>query len=640
MNFSFLFLIRMEEGLYRKRHSLSHILAQAIQREQQRDVEVAIGPAIDNGFYYDFLFAQDKQIKEEDLKKIQSQMEKIIKENQDFIGFALSDAESQKLVLELMKQQYKEEMRAEFAAAGEEITFWANTIVESAKDALLKGINADYIAYYQSVTDYLQARFPDQFSGKFVTFLDMCEGRHVSSTKEIDPRAFKLEKLAGAYWRGNSDNVMMTRVYGLAFDTKDELQSYISMMEEAKKRDHRILGQKLKIFTISPLVWSGLPLLQPHGMIIRKEIEDFLWNLHKDKGYQRVWTPHLAKEDLYKTSGHAEKFGDELFRVKGKEENFFMKPMNCPHHMQIFADNQFSYRDMPVRYFEPATVYRDEKTWQLSGLTRVRSITQDDGHLFCRVDQIMQEVGTIVEIIKKFYSTLGMINDYRVRLSVRGPEGKYLGSDEVWEKAEGALRAACEKFDLPFKIGIDEAAFYGPKLDFMFKDAIGRERQLATIQCDFNLPVRFDLSFTNEQGEKERPVVIHRAISGSLERFMGVMIEHFGGAFPLWLAPIQIQIVPVAEKFNDYAFQLKSQLNQLDIRAKVDDGSDSFSKKIRNAELMKIPYTIIVGEKEQNSDSVSVREFRSKAQYEKSVVDFIAQVTTERDQRKLSSDAQ
>ena len=609
-----------------------------MQREQQRDVEVAIGPAIDNGFYYDFLFSQDKQLKEEDLKRIQSQMEKIIKENQDFVGFSLPDAESQKLVLDLMKQQYKEEMRSEFAAAGEEITFWANTIVESAKDALLKGINPDYIAYYQTVTNFLQSRFPEQFAGKFVTFLDMCEGGHVNSTKEIDPRAFKLEKLAGAYWRGNSDNVMMTRVYGLAFDTKEELQSYITMMEEAKKRDHRILGQKLKLFTISPLVGSGLPLLQPHGMIIRKEIEDFLWQLHKNKGYQRVWTPHLAKEDLYKTSGHAEKFWDELFRVKGKEENFFMKPMNCPHHMQIFADNQFSYRDMPVRYFEPATVYRDEKTWQLSGLTRVRSITQDDGHLFCRVDQIMQEVGTIVEIIKKFYSTLGMINDYWVRLSVRGPEGKYLGSDEVWEKAEGALRAACEKFDLPFKIGIDEAAFYGPKLDFMFKDAIGRERQLATIQCDFNLPERFDLSFINEQGEKERPVVIHRAISGSLERFMGVMIEHFGGAFPLWLAPVQVQIVPVAEKFNDYAFQLKSQLNQLDLRAKVDDGSDSFSKKIRNAELMKIPYTLIVGEKEQNSDSVSVREFRSKAQYEKSIEDFIAQVASEKDKRKLSAE--
>ena len=633
-------MIKMEQALLKKRHSLSHILAQAVQREQQRDVEVAIGPAIDNGFYYDFLFSSEKQIKEEDLKKIQNQMEKIVKENQDFVLFSLSDTESKKLVTELMKQQYKEEMRSEFAAAGEEITFYANTIVEGAKAALLKGIDPQYVEYYEGVTAYLQEKFPEKFTGKFITFLDMCEGPHVENTKELDTKAFKLDKLAGAYRRGNSDNVMMVRVYGLAFDSKEELQNYQTLLEEAKKRDHRILGQKLKIFTISPLVGSGLPLLQPHGMIIRKEVEDYLWELHKDKGYERVWTPHLAKEDLYKTSGHADKFGDELFRVKGKEESFFMKPMNCPHHMQIFADNQFSYRDMPVRYFEPATVYRDEKTGQLSGLTRVRSITQDDGHLFCRVDQIMQEVGTIVEIIKKFYSTLGMINDYRVRLSVRGPEGKYLGSDEVWEKAEGALRAACEKFDLPFKIGIDEAAFYGPKLDFMFKDAIGRARQLATIQCDFNLPVRFDLSFTNEQGEKERPVVIHRAISGSLERFMGVMIEHFGGAFPLWLAPIQIQIVPVAEKFNDYAFQLKSQLNQLDIRAKVDDGSDSFSKKIRNAELMKIPYTIIVGEKEQNSDSVSVREFRSKAQYEKSVVDFIAQVTTERDQRKLSSEVE
>ncbi|MDO4713355.1 MAG: threonine--tRNA ligase [bacterium] len=612
-------------------------MAQAVQREQQWNVEVAIGPAIDNGFYYDFLFSPELQIKEEDIKKIQNQMEKIIKENQDFIGFSLSDADSQKLVLELMQQQYKEEMRSEFAAAGEEITFWANTIVENAKPALLKNLNSEYIAYYEQVTAYLKSLFPSQFEGKFVTFLDMCEGVHVENTKELDVKAFKLDKLAGAYWRGNSDNVMMTRVYGLAFESKQELQDYLTMMEEAKKRDHRILGQKLKLFTISPLVGSGLPLLQPHGMIIRKEVEDFLWELHKDKGYERVWTPHLAKEDLYKTSGHADKFGDELFRVKGKEENFFMKPMNCPHHMQIFADNQFSYRDMPVRYFEPATVYRDEKTGQLSGLTRVRSITQDDGHLFCRVGQITDEVGTIVEIIKTFYSTLGMINDYRVRLSVRGPEGKYLGSDEVWERAEGALKLACDTFELPYQIGIDEAAFYGPKLDFMFKDAIGREWQLATIQCDFNLPERFDLSFVNEQGEKERPVVIHRAISGSLERFMGVMIEHFGGAFPLWLAPIQIQIVPVAEKFNDYAFNLQSQLRKVNLRARVDDGSESFAKKIRNAELMKIPYTLIVGEKEENADSVSVREFRSKKQYELSTADFLAQASQERDERRFEA---
>ncbi len=625
----------MEDLLLRKRHSLSHILAQAVQREQQRDVEVAIWPAIDNGFYYDFLFSSEKQIKEEDLKKIQNQMEKIVKENQDFVLFSLPDDASKKLVVELMKQKYKEEMRSEFAAAWEEITFYANTIVEWAKDALLRGIDQEYIKYYEGVTKYLQELFPEKFNGKFVTFLDMCEGPHVSNTKELDTKAFKLDKLAWAYWRGNSNNVMMVRVYGLAFDTKEELQNYQHMMEEAKKRDHRILGQKLKIFTISPLVWSGLPLLQPNGMIIRKEVEDYLRELHKDKGYLRVWTPHLAKEELYKTSGHADKFWDELFRVKGKEESFFMKPMNCPHHMQIFADNQFSYRDMPIRYFEPATVYRDEKTGQLSWLTRVRSITQDDGHLFCRVSQITEEVWTIVQIIKEFYTTLGMIDDYWVRLSIRGPEGKYLWDDSVWEKAEWALRAASEKYDLPYKIWVWEAAFYWPKLDFMFKDAIGREWQLATIQCDFNLPVRFDLSFTNEQGEKERPVVIHRAISGSLERFMWVMIEQFWGAFPLWLAPVQFQIVPVADKFNDYAFELAARLRKDDFRVKVDDSTDSFSKKIRNAELMKVPYTLIVWEKEVEWKSVSVREFRSKKQYALKTEELIEQVMVERKERKI-----
>ena len=625
----------MEDLLLRKRHSLSHILAQAVQREQQRDVEVAIWPAIDNGFYYDFLFSSEKQIKEEDLKKIQNQMEKIVKENQDFVLFSLPDDASKKLVVELMKQKYKEEMRSEFAAAWEEITFYANTIVEWAKDALLRGIDQEYIKYYEGVTKYLQELFPEKFNGKFVTFLDMCEGPHVSNTKELDTKAFKLDKLAWAYWRGNSNNVMMVRVYGLAFDTKEELQNYQHMMEEAKKRDHRILGQKLKIFTISPLVWSGLPLLQPNGMIIRKEVEDYLRELHKDKGYLRVWTPHLAKEELYKTSGHADKFWDELFRVKGKEESFFMKPMNCPHHMQIFADNQFSYRDMPIRYFEPATVYRDEKTGQLSWLTRVRSITQDDGHLFCRVSQITEEVWTIVQIIKEFYTTLGMIDDYWVRLSIRGPEGKYLWDDNVWEKAEWALRAASEKYDLPYKIWVWEAAFYWPKLDFMFKDAIGREWQLATIQCDFNLPVRFDLSFTNEQGEKERPVVIHRAISGSLERFMWVMIEQFWGAFPLWLAPVQFQIVPVADKFNDYAFELAARLRKDDFRVKVDDSTDSFSKKIRNAELMKVPYTLIVWEKEVEWKSVSVREFRSKKQYTLKTEELIEQVMVERKERKI-----
>ena len=625
----------MEQALLKKRHSLSHILAQAVQREQQRDVEVAIGPAIDNGFYYDFLFSSEKQIKEEDLKKIQNQMEKIVKENQDFVLFSLSDAESKKLVTELMKQQYKEEMRSEFAAAGEEITFYANTIVEGAKAALLKGIDPQYVEYYEGVTAYLQEKFPEKFAGKFVTFLDMCEGPHVENTKELDTKAFKLDKLAGAYRRGNSDNVMMVRVYGLAFDSKEELQNYQTLLEEAKKRDHRILGQKLKIFTISPLVGSGLPLLQPHGMIIRKEVEDYLWELHKDKGYERVRTPHLAKEDLYKTSGHADKFGDELFRVKGKEENFFMKPMNCPHHMQIFADNQFSYRDMPVRYFEPATVYRDEKTGQLSGLTRVRSITQDDGHLFCRVSQITEEVGTIVEIIKKFYSTLGMINDYRVRLSIRGPEGKYLGDDAVWEQAEGALREASEKYQLPYKIGVGEAAFYGPKLDFMFKDAIGREWQLATIQCDFNLPNRFELSFKNEEGQEERPVVIHRAISGSLERFMGIMIEHFAGVFPLWIAPEQARIVPVSEIFNEYAEDIFVEMKKHGIRVKLDDSSDSLSKKIRNAETAHVNYILVIGEQEKNSGTLAVRNYKTKEQTNEKTNDFIERIKTEINEKAL-----
>jgi len=309
---------------------------------------------------------------------------------------------------------------------------------------------------------------------------------------------------------------MMTRIYALAFEDKEALKKYVEFLEEAKKRDHRILGAKLKIFTISDLVGSGLPLFQPNGAIIRKELEEYLWQLHKDRGYDRVWTPHLAKEDLYKISGHAGHYLEDMFKVHGgtSDEDYFLKPMNCPHHMQIYSDNQFSYRDMPIRYFEPATVYRDEKTGQLSGLARVRAITQDDGHLFCRITQIHQEVTTIVQIIKEFYTTMNMLDGYRVRLSLRGDDKeKYLGGDEVREKAEKALLEVCQSEGLPFKEGKGEAAFYGPKLDFMFKDAIGREWQLATCQLDFNLPQRFELSYINEAGEKERPVVIHRAIS-------------------------------------------------------------------------------------------------------------------------------
>ncbi|HOZ81173.1 MAG TPA: threonine--tRNA ligase, partial [Candidatus Woesebacteria bacterium] len=374
------------------------------------------------------------------------------------------------------------------------------------------------------------------------------------------------------------------------------------------------------------LIGAGLPLLQPKGMILRQEIEDYLWDIHKNKGYQRVWTPHITKEALYVTSGHAEKFGDNIFHVQGKEEKFFMKPMNCPHHMQIFCDNQFSYRDMPVRYFEPATVYRDEKTGELSGLTRVRSITQDDGHLFCRVSQLEDEISSIVSIIKEFFGTMGMLDGYWVRLSVRGPNGKYLGTDEVWQKAEAALKNVSERENLPYKIGIDEAAFYGPKLDFMFKDAIGREWQLSTIQCDFNLPERFDLTFINEKGEKERPVVIHRAISGSLERFLGVMIEHFAGAFPVWLSPVQAKIIPITDAQHEYANQVLAQLKEQGIRAEIDDRSEKMQAKIRDAQLEKIPFMLVIGGREAESYAVAVRQRDGQDLGAIPVSDFIAKI--------------
>lgn len=584
-----------------KRHSLSHIMSQAIAATFP-DITIlrGVGPAIDNGFYQDYDFG-DFELKEEHLKDIEKKMKHILKQNQLFVQSFLTLAEARE---KFASDKYKLELIADLAAEGEtQFGVYTNTL--------------------QNGT---------------VTYDDLCAGPHVEKTSELDENSFKLERIAGAYWRGDEKNKMLTRIYGVAFDTKEELDAYLKQQEEAKKRDHRILGQKLNLFTVSNLVGSWLPLLKPNGMIIRKEIEDYLWSLHKDHGYQRVWTPHIAKIDLYETSGHAAKFGHELFRVKGGHgEDFCMKPMNCPHHMQIFADNQWSYRDMPIRYFEPATVYRDEKPGQLSGLTRVRAITQDDGHLFLRVSQIGQEVGTIVSIIKKFYTTLGMVEDYWVSLSVSDPATpeKYLGGKEVWETAESSLEAAAKEFDLPYKRIEGEAAFYGPKLDFMFKDAIGRQWQLATIQLDFNLPERFDLSYVNESGEKERPVVIHRAISGSLERFMGVMIEHFAGVFPLWLAPRQAIIVPVGEKFNDYAEKVLKSLKDAGIRAEGDFSSDGLNKKVRNAEQAHINYILVVGEKEEANNGVAVRNYKTKEQTETSLDQLVDNLKEEIELKKL-----
>lgn len=622
-----------------KKHSLAHIMAQAV-KEHFPDAKLGIGPATDDGFYYDFDFG-DAVITENDLKKIEKSMKKILSQKQKFIHFHVSYDEARE-ILKVMNEEFKNILIDRFESGNfkNEEKLESGTIGFSINTS--KGKSSEY---YAKIQEFLKEKnFYDftELDGdqvKNLKFIDMCAGPHIDSTADIDPNSFALARLAGAYWLGDAKNQQLTRIYAYAFETAEELDSHLKMLEEAKKRDHRILGKKMKLFTISDLVGSGLPLIQPRGMIMRKAIEDYLWSLHADKGYDRIWTPHLAKEDLYITSGHAGHYLEDMFSVWGgtSQEKFYVKPMNCPHHMQLFADNQFSYRDMPIRYFEPATVYRDEKTGQLSGLTRVRSITQDDGHLFCRVTQIKDEVSTIVGIIKEFYKTFGLLDGYWVSLSVRDPENleKYLGDENVWQTAEKALEDAAESNNLNYKRMEGEAAFYGPKLDFMFKDAIGREWQLATIQCDFNLPNRFELSFKNEEGQEERPVVIHRAISGSLERFMGIMIEHFAGVFPLWIAPEQVRIVPVGEAFVDYAEDVFVEMKKHGIRVKLDDSSDSLSKKIRNAETAHINYILVVGEQEKNSGTLAVRNYKTKEQTTENITDFVARIQQEINEKKL-----
>ena len=612
-----------------KRHSLAHIMAQSV-KQNFPDAKIATGPDTEDGFYYDFDF-WDIDFSDKDLKKIEKTMKKIITQNQDFRRFEV-DYDKARSILSDMWEDFKSELIDRFES-------WDFKNKEKLNDKISFYLN---ISKWKSSEEYSKIQEKIWKEGTFsfdemdwdqaknLKFIDMCTGPHVENTKELDANSFKLAKVAWAYWLGDEKNKQLTRIYAYAFDNKDDLDKHLHMLEEAKKRDHRILGKKLNLFTISDLIGPGLPLMQPAWMILRKEIEDFLWDLHKTRGYSRVWTPHIAKESLYETSGHAAKFWDELFRVNGKEDSFILKPMNCPHHMQIFSDNQFSYRQMPIRYFEPATVYRDEKSWQLGWLTRVRAITQDDWHLFCRIDQIKDEVKTITDIIKDFYDVLGMTKDYWVSLSVRWEDkSKYLWGDDVWEKAESALEQAANENKLPYKRIEWEAAFYGPKLDFMFKDAIGREWQLATIQCDFNLPVRFDLSFTNSKNEKEKPVVIHRAIAGSLERCMWVLIEHFAWVFPLWLAPKQAIVIPVWEKFSDYAKKIEEELKSSGVRVNWDYSTDWLNKKVRNAEKMHINYILVVGEQEESDNTVSVRDYKTKDQSVENLWDFKNRVLEE-----------
>ena len=624
--------------LHIKKHSLAHIMAQAV-KEHFPNAKLWIWPATEDGFYYDFDFWNDV-ISDADLKKIEKSMKKIISQHQKFIHFYV-DYDEARGILKEMNEEFKNILIDRFESwdfknqeklSSGKVWFSINTS---------KGKSSEY---YAKIQEYLKEKWYYDFSEmdwdqvKNLKFIDMCAGPHIDNSDEIDANSFKLAKIAWAYWLWDAENQQLTRIYAYAFDTALELEKHLKMLEEAKKRDHRILWAKLKLFTISDLVWPGLPLMQPAWMIIRKELEDYLWELHKTRGYSRVWTPHLAREALYECSGHAWHYLEDMFKVHGwtSKEDFFLKPMNCPHHMQLFADNQFSYRDMPIRYFEPATVYRDEKSGQLSGLTRVRAITQDDGHLFCRVTQIKQEVTTITEIIKEFYTTMWMTEDYWVSLSVRwADKSKYLWSEEIWEMAEKSLEEASQENGLPYKRIEWEAAFYWPKLDFMFKDAIGREWQLATIQCDFNLPQRFELEFVNEKWEKERPVVIHRAISGSLERWMWVFIEHFAGVFPLWMAPRQVKIIPVVPKFDYYAKKVEKALLDAEIRVSADYSADALNKKIRNSEKMHNNYILVVWQEEEDNWTVSVRNYKTKEQTSEKLSDFISRITEEIKTRSL-----
>ena len=574
-------------------HSCAHILAQAILRLYPNSKRT-IGPPTDDGFFFDF---DDLEITDNDFEKIEKEMRKIVSEKLE-IKKVFKSIDETKKVYENNPLKLK---------------IIENIINKKNEDSLSEGnLEDDKFSFYEQ--------------GEYT---DLCLGPHTPNTSFV--KSFKLLKTTKAYFLGDSKNKQLTRIYGISFFKQKELDDYLKMMEESKKRDHRILSKTLEIYTISDLVGSGLPMFKPNGVFLRNQIESFLWELHKKEGYQKVWTPHLAKTDLYKKSGHYDMY-EENFKVKGKDTDFMMKPMNCPHHMQIFDDNLYSYKDMPIRYFEPTTVYRDELSGALTGLTRVRSITQDDGHLFLRVSQIKKEVKTIVNIIKTFYKTFNM-EDFWVSLSVRGEDKeKYLGTEEVWEKSESSLKEVCDELHLNYKEIKGEAAFYGPKLDFMFKDCIGRVNQLSTIQLDFNLPNRFDLSYVNEDGVKERPVVIHRAIGGSLERVIALLIEHFEGKFPLWISPNQIMILNVADRHQKKCEEIQNLFLENDFRCDIDFSNETISNKIRQAQIKKYNYIIVVGDKELESENIAVRDRSNKTtNYELS--NFLELIKIEKDEK-------
>lgn len=577
-----------EETLHAMRHSLAHITAQAVQHLWP-EAKFGVGPAIENGFYYDIDLG-DIKISESDFKKIEKEMRTIINKDYPFerdekpIEEAIAWAKN-------ASQPYKAELLNDLQRAG--------TTVMKDLDTSTLGTQTEGESAVEKVSFYTDG-----------DFTDLCRGPHVASTGKVG--AFKLMRVAGAYWRGNEKNAQMQRLYGVAFATKQELDDYLTMLEEAKKRDHRKLGQELDLFIFSDLVGAGLPLWTPRGTVLKNELDRYVQELRDSYGFQQVSIPHITKKDLYEKSGHWSKFKDELFRITTREgHEFAMKPMNCPHHTQLYAARQRSYRDLPIRYRDTTMVYRDEQTGELGGLSRVRGITQDDAHVFARVSQIEQEAESLWSIIESFYKGCGFDN-LRVRLSTHDPSNMdgYAGGLEKWNATVGQLRDVIKaRVGDDYIVSEGDAAFYGPKIDFLAKDAIGREHQLATIQLDFNQPEGFDLTCKNENGEDERIVMLHCAVMGSHERFLSVFIEHTAGRFPIWCSPEQLRIISVnqEEATLEYVQKIVTAAKTHGIRVSVDDSNESVGKKIRSAEAWKVPYTVVVGEKEVASDTVSPR---------------------------------
>ena len=584
-----------EEKLFKMRHSLAHIMAAAVQRIYP-DAKFGVGPAINDGFYYDIDLG-DNKISENNFGKIEKAMRRIIAESQDFVRSEVSIEDAINWAKE-NNQPYKLELLNDLKNAG---TTNAKILAEGDFEL---GDGAETVSFYTNGN-----------------YKDLCRGPHLSNTKEVG--AFKLMRVAGAYWRGDEKNPQMQRLYGVAFETQEELDDYLRKMEEAKKRDHRKLGKELDLYTVSPLVGIGLPLFTPRGTILRDILANYSNQLRQKYGFEKVWTPHITKKDLYEKSGHWAKFGEELFLVKSQVTGgqFALKPMNCPHHTQIFASNPRSYKDLPIRYLETTTDYRDEQTGELGGLNRVRSLTQDDSHIFCRTDQIESEIQNLLAAAHELYSGIGM--KLRVRLSYRDESDSYLGDLAVWESAQKQLKKAVISNNLEYFEQEGEAAFYGPKIDFMATDAIGREHQVATVQLDFVQPERFELSYKNSEGQDEQPVMIHCALLGSIERFMSVYIEHKAGWFDFWAAPEQVRILTINDTLNDYVEEVSKILSGVvldspvkfnEVRYSVDNRNESLGKKIREATSMKIPVQLIVGPKDKENNEVSVR-FRKDGEF-------------------------